>query len=62
MDKTRINWLCSGQEKDDRSRGVDNQDLQSQRLDHLGIVAGICNEIGLAETIDVTHNQIQVAK
>ena len=28
------------------------QDLQSQRLDHLGIVAGICNEIGLIETID----------
>jgi len=31
---------------------MDNQDLQSQRLDHLGIVAGICNEIGLIETID----------
>ena len=31
---------------------MNNQDLQSQRLDHLGIVAGICNEIGLAETID----------
>lgn len=32
---------------------MDTQDLQSQRLDHLGIVAGICNEIGLIETIDV---------
>jgi transposase len=31
---------------------MDNQSLQSQRLDHLGIVAGICNEIGLIETID----------
>jgi transposase len=31
---------------------MNNQDLQSQRLDHLGIVAGICNEIRLAETID----------
>ncbi|MDZ7705480.1 MAG: IS1634 family transposase [Trueperaceae bacterium] len=31
---------------------MDNQALQSQRLDHLGIVAGICNEIGLIETID----------
>jgi len=31
---------------------MNNQDLQSQRLDHLGIVAGICKEIGLAETID----------
>ena len=31
---------------------MNNQDLQSHRLDHLGIVAGICNEIGLAETID----------
>lgn len=31
---------------------MDNHDLQSQRLDHLGIVAGICNEIGLIETID----------
>ena len=29
-----------------------NQELQSQRLDHLGIVAGICDEIGLSETID----------
>lgn len=29
-----------------------SQDLQSQRLDHLGIVAGICNEIGLSEIID----------
>lgn len=31
---------------------MNNQGLQSQRLDHLGIVAGICNEIGLIETID----------
>ena len=25
---------------------------ETQRIDHLGIVAGICNEIGLIETID----------
>ena len=31
---------------------MDTPSLQSQRLDHLGIVAGICNEIGLIETID----------
>lgn len=31
---------------------MENQDLQSQRLDHLGIVAGICHEIGLIEAID----------
>ena len=31
---------------------MDARDLQSQRLDHLGIVAGICHEIGLIETID----------
>jgi transposase len=31
---------------------VDTSGLQSQRLDHLGIVAGICNEIGLSETLD----------
>lgn len=31
---------------------MDTQNLQSQRLDHLGIVAGICDEIGLVETID----------
>lgn len=31
---------------------MDAQDLQSQRLDHLGIVAGICHEIGLIETSD----------
>lgn len=31
---------------------MDQQDLQSQRMDHLGIVAGICNEIGLIEQID----------
>jgi transposase len=38
-----------------RKRGakhMDQQDLQSHRLDHLGIVAGICNEIALIETID----------
>lgn len=29
-----------------------SQELQSQRLDHLGIVAGICDEIGLSEAID----------
>ena len=33
---------------------MESQDLQSQRLDHLGIVAGICHEIGLIEVID-TH-------
>jgi transposase len=31
---------------------METKGLQSQRLDHLGIVAGICNEIGLIETID----------
>lgn len=31
---------------------MENQALESQRLDHLGIVAGICNEIGLIEVID----------
>lgn len=31
---------------------MSNSELQSQRLDHLGIVAGLCNEIGLSETID----------
>lgn len=31
---------------------MDQQVLQSQRLDHLGIVVGICNEIGLIEQID----------
>ena len=33
---------------------MNSQDLQSQRLDHPGIVAGICYEIGLIEVID-TH-------
>ena len=31
---------------------MDTQNLQSQRLDHLGILAGICDEIGLVEMID----------
>src|SRR5690606_6327380 len=31
---------------------MDSSELQSQRLDHLGIVAGICNEIGLSEILD----------
>lgn len=31
---------------------MDKSGLHSQRLDHLGIVAGICNEIGLIEQID----------
>jgi hypothetical protein len=31
---------------------MDSRDLQSRRLDHLGIVAGICNEIGFIEVID----------
>jgi transposase len=31
---------------------VDRVELYSQRLDHLGIVAGICNQIGLIEQID----------
>ncbi len=26
---------------------------ETQRIDHLGIVAGICNEIGLIEEINV---------
>jgi len=34
------------------SRQMDTQNLQSQRLDHLGIVAGICDEIGLVDVID----------
>ena len=33
---------------------MNSQDLQSQRLDHPGIVAGIGHEIGLIEVID-TH-------
>jgi len=31
---------------------MNQQEIQSQRLDHLGIVAGICDEIGLSEAID----------
>ena len=31
---------------------MEKQGIQSQRLDHLGIVAGICNEIGLIEVLD----------
>ena len=31
---------------------MSGQELQSQRLDHLGIVAGICHEMGLIERID----------
>jgi transposase len=31
---------------------MDSSGLHSQRLDHLGIVAGICNQIGLIEQID----------
>lgn len=31
---------------------MDAQNLQSQRLDHLGIVAGICDQIGRVEVID----------
>ncbi|MGJ3237353.1 MAG: IS1634 family transposase [Anaerolineae bacterium] len=31
---------------------MDTQNLQSQRLDHLGIIAGVCDEIGLVEAID----------
>lgn len=31
---------------------MDRSGLHTQRLDHLGIVAGICNEIGLIEQID----------
>jgi len=31
---------------------MDSSELQTQRLDHLGIVAGICNQIGLIEQID----------
>jgi transposase len=31
---------------------MNSDNLQSQRLDHLGIVAGICNDIGLSDVID----------
>jgi transposase len=31
---------------------MDSSNVQSQRLDHLGIVAGICTEIGLIDTIN----------
>ena len=31
---------------------MDGQNLHSQRLDHLGLVAGICDEIGLVKVID----------
>lgn len=31
---------------------MDSSGLHTQRLDHLGIVAGICNQIGLIEQID----------
>jgi hypothetical protein len=31
---------------------MDSSRLHTQRLDHLGIVAGICNQIGLIEQID----------
>ncbi len=38
----------------------------TQRLDHLGIVAGICQEIGLAEQIDrivgPTERQVSVGE
>lgn len=42
---------------------MDSSDLQSQRLDHLGIVAGICNEIGLIDTIDaqIGHQERKVS-
>jgi transposase len=42
---------------------MDSRDLQSQRLDHLGIVAGICNEIGLINTIDdqIGHQERKVS-
>jgi len=43
-----------------------NLGLQSQRLDHLGIVAGICHEIGLIETInsqvEPTGRQVSVGQ
>jgi len=31
---------------------MDSSGLHTQRLDHLGIVAGICNQIGLIEQVD----------
>src|SRR5438034_4242110 len=31
---------------------MDDSDFQSQGLDHLGIVAGVCDQIGLVEEID----------
>ena len=30
---------------------------QAERLDHLGIVAGVCREIGLAEWLDAHDEQ-----
>jgi transposase len=39
-------------------------DIRVQRLDHLGIVAGICREIGLSEYLDAldtgTHERVSV--
>jgi hypothetical protein len=39
---------------------MDSSGLHTQRLDHLGIVAGICNQIGLIEQIDqqVAHSAL----
>jgi transposase len=42
------------------------QDVRVERLDHLGIVAGMCREIGLAEYLDAlvgpTQQQVSVGR
>ena len=37
---------------DEWSERIGSGKIQSQRLDHLGSVAGICNEIELIEVVD----------
>lgn len=43
-----------------------NPTYTTKRLDHLGIVAGICNEIGLSDHIDTcvgpTERKVSVGK
>lgn len=38
-------------------RGGESDAYVAERLDHLGIVAGVCREIGLAEWLDGQHDQ-----
>jgi hypothetical protein len=40
-----------GNEGEVRKNGAE-EEYQNERLDHLGIVAGVCREIGLVEWID----------